>query len=83
MVPSLPLQYCESSVSVKENPDREKSYHIWDYFWKQFYLPGPHDVAVTFLIFLVSICNITNNILDQYKVLRQFWFAQSKTEVDN
>ena len=26
MVPSLPLLSCESSVSVKENPDRQKNY---------------------------------------------------------
>ena len=26
MVPSLPLLSCESSVSVKENPDRKKNY---------------------------------------------------------
>ena len=26
MVPSLPLLSCESSVSVKENPDRKKEY---------------------------------------------------------
>ena len=26
MVPSLPLLSCESSVSVKENPDRKKSF---------------------------------------------------------
>ena len=28
MVPSLPLLSCESSVSVKENPDRKKK-SIW------------------------------------------------------
>ena len=28
MVPSLPLQSCESSVSVKENPDRKKIHAI-------------------------------------------------------
>ena len=26
MVPSLPLLLCESSVSVKENPDRKKKF---------------------------------------------------------
>ena len=28
MVPSLPLLSCESSVSVKENPDRKKNNEI-------------------------------------------------------
>ena len=32
MVPSLPLLSCESSVSVKENPDRKKKYIYHDTF---------------------------------------------------
>ena len=35
MVPSLPLLSCESSVSVKENPDRKKKQHGSD---QPFYL---------------------------------------------
>ena len=30
MVPSLPLLSCESSVSVKENPDRKKNFFLFD-----------------------------------------------------
>ena len=30
MVPSLPLLSCESSVSVKENPDRKKIFFSFD-----------------------------------------------------
>ena len=39
MVPSLPLLSCESSVSVKENPDRKKNIRMSNFVllkWRHF-----------------------------------------------